>query len=130
AVHCELDRFSEDGGLLRWELDLEAEHSGGGRALADEAAVLLVDRVRSDDAIQGAAVAAADPPELRRGRRAGDLEQRRLVLRRRDAGQRADLRVADPAAAKRVVDPRQRAERPGDADLLACRADVEADPPR
>ena len=54
---------------------------------------------------------------------------RSSVVRRRHAGEGADLGVRQLAAGERLGEPRQRGEGPRHADLLAGRAEIEADAP-
>ena len=73
--------------------------------------------------------AANDALDVLRRAGAADREQPRLDVWRRHAGEGADLGVRQLAAGERLGQPRQRGQGPGHADLLAGRAEIEADAP-
>ena len=70
------------------------------------------------------------PLQLRGRSGARELEQLRLALGRRDAGERAHLGVGDASAPQGLRGLRQTLERPRRADPLARRSDLDAGPPR
>ena len=76
------------------------------------------------------APAADDPLDVLGGAGPADGEQPLFGLRRRDTGQRTDLRVRQLTSGERLGEPRQRAERARDPDALAGRAPIEPDAPR
>src|SRR4030095_16711050 len=73
--------------------------------------------------------AADDALHVLRRAGAADGEQPRLGVWRRDAGEGADLRVRQLTAGKRLGKLRQRGQGARHADLLAGRAEIEADAP-
>ena len=72
---------------------------------------------------------AGDPLHVRRRARQRHVEQGLLVLRGGDPGDRAHLRVGDPAAAHGVAQLRQLSEGAGHADVLAGGPRREPGPP-
>jgi hypothetical protein len=126
-------RLHNGGRFLGSKLRLDAHHVGFGLTRPDEATgYLVVGRRRPPvfEPTHGAPEAATDPLELGRGRRARHLEQGRFVVKRCDSGQSACLGVAHAAVAERVVDQRQLTQGTGDANVLARRAQIEANAPR
>jgi len=75
------------------------------------------------------APAPHDPLDMLGGAGAADRQQPLLGVRRRHPGERADLGVGQLAPREGVRQPRQMGEGAGDADLLSCRAKVEAHTP-
>ena len=73
--------------------------------------------------------AADDALDVLRRAGAPDGEQPSLDVWCRDAGEGADLRVRQLAAGERLGEPRQRGQGARHADLLAGRAQIEADAP-
>jgi hypothetical protein len=73
--------------------------------------------------------AADDQLDVLGGTRSADREQPVFGLGRRDPRQRPDFRVRQLTAGERLRQPRQRAERPRHADVLAGGARLEADAP-
>src|SRR5262249_31024640 len=78
---------------------------------------------------QDGPVLAADGLELVPRAVPRELEQRGLVVGRRDARDRADLGVRDLAAAQGIVEEREFGEPVGDAEVLARGAEAPADAP-
>jgi hypothetical protein len=78
---------------------------------------------------QDGAILATDRLELVPRAVARELEQRGLVRGRRDARDRAELRVRDLAAAKGIVEEREVGEPVGDAEVLPRGTEAPADAP-
>jgi hypothetical protein len=115
--------------LLGVEHGLDLDHAVLEVAPADVAALLIDLRVRILIVPLHECVLAAQLLELRGGHQPRVVEQQRLVLRRRDAQQRADLRVRHLAAPQRIVDPRELGQLARDAHVIARRHQIPADAP-
>jgi hypothetical protein len=85
----------------------------------------LFGRHRAIDAAPG----SCDALDLGCGCAQGQIHQARLVRRRRNAGDRAHLRIGQRPAPHGCSDERKVGQRVGDAYFLARRAQTEADPP-
>ena len=72
---------------------------------------------------------STDSLELGSGGGHGDVRDPLLVLGRRDPRHRADLRVREPSFGEHPIEPRQPAERPRHANLLARGTRIQSDPP-
>ena len=121
---------------------LQEERTGlGGQASADRrgAVVIWIHVERPAGVLPASLVllrfaihatpAADDALDVLRRAGAPDGEQPSLDVWRRDAGEGADLGVRQLAAGERLGEPRQRGQGARHADLLAGRAQIEADAP-
>jgi hypothetical protein len=97
-------------------------------AKAEQFAARLL-KVAAQDHAHDGSVLAADGLELVPRAAPRDVEQRGLILRRRDPRDRADLRVRDLAAAQGVVEEWEVGEPIGDAQVFARGAEAPADAP-
>lgn len=115
--------------LLRVKDRFDLHHAVIGVVPADVATLFVVLGPRILTVRLHAGVLARQLFELRRGRQAGALEEHRLVGRRRDPQDRADLGVRELAAAEGVIGGRKLAELAGDAHSVARGDRVPPDSP-
>ena len=116
-------------GFFGMEDGFDLDHAVLGVAAADVATLLVVQRVRVLAVTLHERVLARQLLELRGRHEPRVVEQQGLVRRRRDAQQRAHLRVRDFAAPERIIDRRELGELAGDPHALPRGDQIPADPP-
>ena len=120
-----VERRPDERRFLGVQHGLDAHHAIGGVPACDPAPLSVALGIGIRVVEQDGPVLATDGLELVPRAEARDLEQRGLVLGRRDARDRAELRVRDLAAAKGVVEEREVGEPAGDAEVLARGAEAQ-----
>jgi hypothetical protein len=124
-----VERRPDERRLLGMQHRLDAHHAIGGVPACDPAPLSVALGIGIRVVKQDGSVLAADGLELVPRAAPRDLEQRGLVLGRRDTRDRADLRVRDLAAAQGVVEEREVGEPIGDAEVFARGTEAPADAP-